>query len=76
MPTAHKPLPRPRVVDAEYSYRRPLHVRELLPAVGVAIAAGLVTFYVARLLLQRTPLRVERGRVRTLLDAPERSART
>lgn len=75
MPTAHNPLPRPRVVDAEYSYRRPLSASELLPAVGVAIAAGMVAFYVARLLLQRTPLRVERGPVGALLDVPERTRR-
>jgi hypothetical protein len=46
---------------AEYYYRRPLGLRELLPAVGVAIGAGLFAFYVTRLLLQRTPLNVDRG---------------
>lgn len=44
----------------EYYYRRPLTPRELLPAVGVGIGAGLIAFYVARVLLQRTPLRPER----------------
>jgi hypothetical protein len=44
----------------EYSYRRPLTPRELLPAIGIGVGAGLVAFYVARILLQRTPLRPER----------------
>jgi hypothetical protein len=48
----------------EYTYRRALGVRELLPAIGVGVGAGLVAFYLARLFLQRTPLRPElrRGR--------------
>jgi hypothetical protein len=49
----------PRFAD-EYSYRRPLTPRELLPALGVAVGAGLAAFYVARILLERTPLRPER----------------
>ena len=44
----------------EYYYRRPLTPRELLPAVGVAVGAGLVAFYLTRVLLERTPLRPER----------------
>jgi hypothetical protein len=59
MPNAER-VTRPRVASAEYSYRRQLSVRELLPAVGVAIGAGLFAFYVTRLLLQRTPLKVHR----------------
>jgi hypothetical protein len=43
-------------LPSEYYYRRELSLRELLPAVGVGVAAGVVGFYVARLLLQRTPL--------------------
>ena len=61
MPIADQQPSRPRVVSAEYSYRRPLGLREMLPAIGVAIGAGLVAFYIARILLQRTPMRVERG---------------
>jgi len=57
MPIADTHPSRPRVI-ARYSYRRPLGVREMLPAIGVAIGAGLVAFYVARLLLQRTPMRI------------------
>ena len=62
MPTPETALPRrPRGgADTEYSYRRSLSLRELLPAVGVAVGAGLFAFYVTRLLLQRTPLKVER----------------
>ena len=47
--------------DAEYYYRRPLRLHELLPAIGVAVGAGLFAFYVTRILLQRTPLTIERG---------------
>jgi hypothetical protein len=40
----------------DYHYRRQLTLREQLPAIGVAVGAGLAAFYVARLLIQRTPL--------------------
>ena len=33
---------------------------ELLPAIGIAIGAAFLTFYVTRLLLERTPLTVDR----------------
>lgn len=51
--------PRPTVavdVDPKYYYRRALSVRELVPALGAAVAAGAATFYVVKLLLERTPL--------------------
>ena len=41
---------------SQYYYRRSLSGRELLPAVGVAIAAGVAAFYFARIYFQRTPL--------------------
>lgn len=41
---------------AAYYYRRRLTVRELLPAVGVGIGAGVVAFYLAKLAFERTPL--------------------
>jgi hypothetical protein len=44
----------------EYYYRRPLTPRELVPALGVGLGVGLVAFYIARVLLERTPLRPER----------------
>lgn len=41
---------------AEYFYRRSLTMSELLPAIGVGVAVGVVAFYLSRLVLQRTPL--------------------
>lgn len=69
--------PRPEGADYEYSYRRPLSLPQLLPAIGVGIGAGVVAFYVARLFLQRTPLRPERApralsSARPLPSRPER----
>ena len=46
---------------SEYVYRRSLAAHELLPALGVGIGVGALAFYVAYLLLQRTPL--DRGRL-------------
>ncbi len=44
-----------------FDYRRKLSLREQLPAVGAGIGAGMAVgasvFYLARLMLQRTPLR-------------------
>lgn len=37
-----------------YDYRRKLTARELLPAVAVAVGAGVVAFYVATRFMQRT----------------------
>jgi hypothetical protein len=42
--------------NRHYYYRRRLGVRELLPAIAVGVGAGLVAFYLARLMAQRTPL--------------------
>ena len=39
-----------------YTYRRDLEAKELVPAIGVGLAVGVAAFYVATLLLQRTPL--------------------
>jgi hypothetical protein len=44
----------------EYYYRRSLTPREVLPALGVGVGIGLIAFYVAKILLERTPLRPER----------------
>ena len=43
-------------MSAEYYYRRRLGAKDLLPAVGVGVAAGMAVFYVVQLLIQRTPL--------------------
>ena len=80
MPTVEHTSPRRRDVDADYYYRRRLGLRDVLPAVGIAIGAGLFAFYIAKLLLQRTPLRVERGahssgRLRAHARDVERTAR-
>ena len=53
-PRARSPRPTTRLEG--YVYRRPLSGSELLPAIGVGVAAGVAAFYVARLFLQRTPL--------------------
>ena len=51
--------PREKIGGGEYFYRRSLSVRELLPAIGVGVAAALFAFYVARIVIQRTPLAPE-----------------
>ena len=43
-------------VATDYYFRRDLTLREHLPAIGVAVGAGIAAFYVVRMLLQRTPL--------------------
>ena len=51
---AHPP---PRgTAEEEFFYRRPLGRGDLLTAAGVAVGVGVAAFYVASLLLQRTPL--------------------
>lgn len=47
------------VAEPKYYYRRQLGPRELLPAVGAAVGAGLAAFYLAKLFLERTQLVVE-----------------
>jgi hypothetical protein len=47
-------------VESEYYYRRRLGTLEVLKAVGVGIGAGLLGFYVTKVMLERTPLRPER----------------
>lgn len=39
-----------------YTYRRDLEAKELVPAIGVGLVVGAAAFYIATLLLQRTPL--------------------
>jgi hypothetical protein len=58
MATSEERRPAPA---AEYYYRRALSLPELLKATAVGVGAGLAAFYVARRLLERTPLLVERG---------------
>jgi hypothetical protein len=75
MPAPRFSVSRRNHAHAEYYYRRQLGLRELIPAVGVAIGAGLLAFYVTRLLLQRTPLRVDRGPRLAPKDGGTRGAR-
>ena len=63
------------VWDTEYVYRRRLDGGELLPAFGVAALAGLAAFYVARIMIQRTPLRPERRPRTARLPEPRRELR-
>jgi hypothetical protein len=42
--------------ESGYYFRRALSARELMPAIAVGVGAGLVGFYLTRLLLERTPL--------------------
>ncbi len=65
----HSPL-----LADEYTYRRPLTPRELVPALGVGLGVGLAAFYIARLLLERTPLRPERRPSNQRLSPIRRSA--
>ena len=38
--------PREKIGGGEYFYRRSLSARELLPAIGIGVAAALFAFYV------------------------------
>jgi hypothetical protein len=60
-------------VSAEYYYRRKLVAKDYVPAVGAAVAAGLATFYVVQLLIQRTPLVPTSKLARDPLASPRRS---
>ncbi len=46
-----------------YVYRRSLSVQELIPAIGAGIVTGLAAFYVAKTMLERTPLLPEDRRI-------------
>ena len=59
-------------MSAEYYYRRQLGAKDVLPAIGVGVAAGLAGFYIVQLLIQRTPL-VPQGE---LLRAPTTPPKT
>ena len=50
----------PSDVGTEYYYRRRLSTLEVLKAAGVGIGAGLLAFYISRIVMERTPLRPER----------------
>jgi hypothetical protein len=54
--TGPRPKRRGSAQRDAYVYRRELSGRELVPAFGAAAVAAVAVFYVAKLLLQRTPL--------------------
>lgn len=45
--------------DVRYDDRLPVRGRALLPAIAMAVGAGLVVFYLARLLAERAPIVLE-----------------
>jgi len=53
-----------------YYVRRELEARETLTAAGLAVGAGLAAFYLARMMLQRTPI----AREQTIPQLDERGA--
>jgi hypothetical protein len=59
---------------AVYHYRRELSAAEFLPAVGAAVGVGVIVFYLTSILIQRTPLVVERS-VPTVGPRPARTRR-
>ena len=59
-------------MSAEYYYRRQLGAKDLLPAIGVGVAAGLAGFYIVQLLIQRTPLVPQGELQRAPTNAPRR----
>ena len=44
-----------------YYFRRELEARETLTAAGLAVGVGLAAFYIARMMLQRTPIAREQA---------------
>lgn len=56
--------------EPEYSYRRRLSGTEWLPAIGIGVATGVVGFYLAKLLLQRTRLTPPPDRVAQIQRTP------
>jgi hypothetical protein len=55
-PMADQSRNRASVPAVAYYYRRSLSRSEVLPAIGAAIGAAAAAFYLARLVLQKTPL--------------------
>lgn len=62
------------VAEPKYYYRRRLSARELLPAVGAGVGVGVVAFYIAKLLLERTPLDMQTNAGDAARLTPHRSS--
>lgn len=45
--------------DVRYDDRLPVRGRALLPSIAMAVGAGLVVFYIARILAERAPMVLE-----------------
>jgi hypothetical protein len=45
--------------DVRYDDRLPVRGRALLPAIAMGVGAGLVVFYIARILAERAPMTLE-----------------
>jgi hypothetical protein len=45
--------------DVRYDDRLPVRGRALLPAIAMGVGAGLVVFYIARILAERAPMKLE-----------------
>lgn len=58
-----------------YTYRRPLDTPTLLRALGIATVAGAAAFYLASVMLERTPLLDEGEATRRGLRPGRRGAR-
>ena len=56
MPAKSDPRAEGERAGSQFYYRRTLNGRDLLPAIGVGVAAGILAFYVARIYLEQTPL--------------------
>lgn len=56
MPAKTDPRTEKHSAGSPFYYRRSLSAGELLPAIGIGVAAGLAAFYLAQVLMSRTPL--------------------
>ena len=69
MPSSHADGGR---LESRYYYRRDLTARELLGPVAIGAGVGLAVFYLARVLLQRTPLPDGEGRASARVSRGDR----
>ena len=80
MPRLTGPITTNEEMSAEYTYRRKLRATDLMPALAVGVSLGIAGFYVARVLLQRTPVfprsSATKGLVRARPPQPPALART
>lgn len=58
-----------------YTIRRPIGARALLSAVGIGIATGVAAFYLAKVMMERTPLLTDEERRERARALERRSGR-